>query len=52
MKDHRVVREASEHQAYIVNMKEHGDTMAVEMEKLNICKKEQEETTEMKIFYL
>jgi hypothetical protein len=47
-----MAREFSKHQAYIVNRMEHDGTMSVKMEKLNTCKKEQEEIREMTISHL
>jgi hypothetical protein len=47
-----MARESSEHQAYIVNMMEHGGRMVLSMERLNTCKTEQEVIKEMKISYL
>jgi hypothetical protein len=44
-----MARGSSKHQAYIVNRKEHDGMMVVKMEKLNTCKKEQEEIKEMTI---
>jgi hypothetical protein len=46
-----MVRESSEHQAYIASRMEHGGMLAVKTEKLNICKIKREETKEKIILH-